>query len=147
MTASEQTTAPVGTLQVEPYIFFYGRCEEALEFYKNAFGGTYDAMRNSESPMADQVQGDWKNKIMHASFKGNGVAFMCSDGRDEKTIDPEEGNITLSLSATDAAAGERAFNALAQGGKITMPIDAAFWGGRFGSVQDKFGIEWMVTLP
>lgn len=147
MTASEQTVAGANALQVEPYIFFYGRCEEALEFYKKAFGGTYEAMRNSDSPMADQTPDNWKNKIMHASFKGNGASFMCSDGREGKTIDPEAGNISLGLAATDAATGERVFNALAEGGKIVMPLDAAFWGGRFGMVQDKFGIEWMVTLP
>jgi len=147
MTASEQTTAGANALTVEPYIFFYGRCEEALEFYKAAFGGSYEAMRNSDSPMADQVPADWRNKIMHASFKGNGVSFMCSDGAAAKPVNTEEGNIALGLSATDAGTGERIFNALAEGGKITMPLDAAFWGGRFGIVEDKFGTEWMITLP
>ncbi|MBV9271117.1 MAG: VOC family protein [Candidatus Eremiobacteraeota bacterium] len=148
MTASEQQiTSGANALQLQPYIFFYGRCEEALEFYKNAFGGTYDAMRNSDSPVDEQVPADWGNKIMHASFTGNGVQFLCSDGREAQSIDPEEGNVSLALSASDGPTGERVFNALAQGGKITMPIDNAFWGGRFGSVQDKFGIEWLVTLP
>jgi PhnB protein len=134
-------------LLLQPYIFFYGRCEEALEFYKNAFGGTYEAMRNSDSPMADQVGGEWKNKIMHASFTAPGVSFFASDGREAKPIDPEEGNISLALNATDASTGERIFKALGEGGKVSMPLDNAFWGGRFGQVVDRFGIEWMLTTP
>jgi PhnB protein len=145
------TTANTGTqstlLQLQPYVFFYGRCEEALEFYKKAFGGNYEAMRNSESPMADQVSPDFKNKIMHASFTAPGVSFFASDGREGKTVDPDEGNISLALNATDRAQGERVFNALAEGGKVTMALDDAFWGGRFGMVQDRFGIEWMFTMP
>ena len=147
------TTANAGgqtqttTLLLQPYIFFYGRCEEALEFYKKIFGGTYEAMRNSDTPYGEQMPPDFKNKIMHASFTAPGVSFFASDGREAKSIDPDEGNVSLAINATDGAAGERMFNALAEGGKVTMPIENAFWGGRFGSVQDRFGIEWMCTLP
>jgi PhnB protein len=130
-----------------PYIFFYGRCEEALEFYKSVFGGTYEMMRVSDTPMASEMPPDSGNRVMHASFTADGVAFMASDGRDSKAVDPDAGNISLSLSFDDAATGERIFNALAEGGKIGMPIDKAFWGGRFGMLTDKFGSEWMVVLP
>jgi len=130
-----------------PYIFFYGRCEEALEFYKSVFGGTYEMMRVSDTPMASEMPPDSGNRVMHASFTADGVAFMASDGRDSKAVDPDAGNISLSLSFDDAATGERIFNALAVGGKIGMPIDKAFWGGRFGMLTDKFGSEWMVVLP
>lgn len=147
MTTTANTGTQPAVLQLQPYIFFYGRCEEALEFYKKALGGTYEAMKNAESPMADQVPPDFKNKIMHASFTAPGVSFFASDGREPKKIDPDEGNISLALNATDAAQGERVFNALAEGGTVSMPIADAFWGGRFGMLQDRFGIEWMFTLP
>ncbi|MEA2722200.1 MAG: PhnB protein [Candidatus Eremiobacteraeota bacterium] len=133
--------------QLAPYIFFYGRCEEALEFYKSVFGGSYEMMRVSDTPVAGEMPPDSGNRVMHASFKADGVSFMASDGRDVKTIDSDAGNISLALSFEDAARGEQIFNGLAAGGKIAMPIDAAFWGGRFGMVNDKFGNEWMVTLP
>ncbi len=130
-----------------PYIFFYGRCEEALEFYKGVFGGSYEMMRVGDSPVASEMPPGSGNSVMHASFTADGVAFMASDGRDVKPVDPDAGNISLALTCEDAAAGERIFNGLAAGGKIEMPIDTAFWGGRFGIVVDKFGTEWMVTLP
>jgi PhnB protein len=130
-----------------PYIFFYGRCEEALEFYKSVFGGKYELMRVSDSPMASQMPPEAANSIMHASFKADAVAFMAADGRDVKPVDPDAGNISMSLSFDDGATGERIFNGLAAGGKVGMPIDKAFWGGRFGMLTDKFGTEWMCVLP
>jgi PhnB protein len=132
-------------MQLEPYIFFYGRCEEALEFYKSAIGGTFELNRFEGSPMAEQIPADQRNKIMHATFKGDGFSFMASDGDLSKTLNPDEGNVSLCLAMEDAGQAERIFNALAQGGKVTMPFAPAFWGGKFGTVVDKFGTEWMVT--
>jgi PhnB protein len=134
-------------MQLTPYIFFYGRCEEALEFYKGILGGSYELMRVSESPVKDQMPPNAQNFVMHASFNGGGVSFMASDGREAKTIDPDAGNITLALNADDRAEGARVFNALADGGKVSMPLSDAFWGGRFGMLVDRFGNEWMVTSP
>jgi PhnB protein len=130
-----------------PYIFLYGRCEEALEFYKGVFGGSYEMMRVSDTPMASEMPPGAGNSVMHASFTADDVKFMASDGRDVKTVDPDAGNISLALSFEDGARGEQIFNGLAAGGKVGMPIDTAFWGGRFGMLTDKFGNEWMVTLP
>ncbi|HLI94473.1 MAG TPA: VOC family protein [Candidatus Baltobacteraceae bacterium] len=132
-------------MQLEPYIFYYGRCEEALEFYKGAIGGTYELSRFEGSPMADQLPANLRDKIMHATFKGDGFSFMASDGDLSKTVDPDAGNVTLSLGVDDAAKGEALFNALAQGGTVKMPFEQAFWGGRFGALVDRFGVEWMVT--
>ena len=133
--------------QLVPYIFLYGRCEEALEFYKGVFGGSYEMMRVADSPMASQVPPDAQNSVMHASFTADGIAFMAADGREVKVVDPDAGNISVALSFDDGARGENIFNALANGGNVGMPIDTAFWGGRFGSVTDKFGTEWLMTLP
>lgn len=137
------------SMQLQPYIFFYGRCEEALEYYKDALGGEYELQRMSEAPaeMLQDLPAGQSGKVMHASFTGAGISFLASDGRETKTIDPEAGNISLALNLSDRATGERIFKALAQGGRVSMPFDDAFWGGRFGDVIDRFGIEWMITTP
>jgi PhnB protein len=132
-------------MQLEPYIFYYGRCEEALEFYKSAIGGTYELNRFEGSPMADQVPENLRNKIMHATFKGDGFSFMASDGDLSKTVDPEAGNVSISLGVDDPTQAERVFNALAQGGNVKMPYADTFWGGKFGVLVDRFGVEWMVS--
>lgn len=141
------TTNTSTETQLQPYVFFYGRCEEALEFYKNALGGTYEMQRVKDSPVAHEMPPDSGERVMHAAFKAPGIAFMASDGRESKPIDPEAGNISLALSATDAAEGDRVFKALSDGGSVKMPLEAAFWGGRFGMLNDRFGNEWMITTP
>lgn len=147
MTSTAQTEGRGSVTELKPYIFFYGRCEEALEFYKKIFGGTYEAMRVAGSPMQSQMPPNMADKIMHSSFTAPGVAFYASDGMSDKKIDPDEGNISLCLDAPDAATGDKTFRALSDGGKVTQPLQDAFWGGRFGSVQDRFGIEWLMTTP
>jgi PhnB protein len=144
-TASAQSQTKV--MQLAPYIFFYGRCEEALEFYKSVLGGSYEIMRNADSPMADQTPPELRNKVMHSKFTAPGFEFMASDGREVKAIDPDAGNISLSLHVPDAAEGDRLFKALSAGGKVLWDLDTAFWGGRFGNFNDRFGIEWMITTP
>jgi PhnB protein len=133
-------------MQLRPYIFFYGRCQEALDFYTKIFGGNYEAMRNADAPadVKEHMPPGSENGVMHASFTSDKVAFMCSDGRDVKAIDPDAGNISLALTVSTAE-GERVFNALADGGKVTMPFADAFWGGKFGMVNDRFGNEWMIN--
>jgi PhnB protein len=141
------TTSETKTLTLAPYIFFYGRCEEALAFYKSVLGGTYEIVRVKDTPMASQMPPQAADKVMHASFSAPGIAFFASDGREIKTIDPDAGNISLALTAPDRASGERVFNALAAGGNAKMPLTDAFWGGRFGMLDDRFGNEWMITTP
>ena len=131
-------------MNLRPYVFFYGRCKDALDFYKQTLGGDYVAMLVKDSPMAKELP-DAGDRVMHASFNAPGVSFFASDGRDTKTIDPDEGNVSLALD-TNEDEGERVFNALADGGKVAMPLEDAFWGGKFGTIQDRFGIEWMVTV-
>ena len=133
--------------QLVPYIFFYGRCEEALEFYKGVFGGSYEIMRVKDSPMASEMPPEAADRVMHASFTADGIVFQCSDGGDTKAVDTDAGNISVSLSLEDAASAERTFGALSAGGKVERPLDKAFWGGTFGMLTDKFGTEWMVTAP
>lgn len=136
-------------MELIPYIFFYGRCEEALAFYKSALGGTYEVQRNSdtEMPMTQHIDPSFRDKVMHARFKADGLTFFASDGAGAKSIDPEAGNISLAIEFDDPAQGERIFNALSEGGTVKAPLEAAFWGGKFGMFNDRFGLEWMITTP
>jgi PhnB protein len=132
-------------MQLEPYIFFHGTCEEALNFYAACFGGEIVQLsRMSDAPSEHQVDTAWNNKVMHASFAAGDLKFMASDGR-PGTPPHGEDDIALSVATTSVAEGQRVFNALAQGGTIEMPFEAAFWGGKFGQIVDKFGIQWMIT--
>ena len=104
-------------------------------------------MRVGDSPMASEMPPGSENRVMHAYFTSDLVSLMASDGRDVKDVDPEAGNISLALQFDDAARGEQIFNGLSDGGNVDMPLAPAFWGGRFGALTDKFGTEWMLTLP
>ena len=139
------TTTQTKVSQFTPYIFFYGRCEEALEFYKAVFGGSYEAMRNSDAPSSAQMPPGAEDKVMHATFTAPGISFLASDGGQTKTIDPEATNICLSVTAADDAEGERLCTALSEGGSVVVKFDDAFWGGKFGEVVDRFGTGWMIT--
>lgn len=132
-------------MKLEPYIFFYGRCEEALEFYKSVFGGEYQLQRVKDSPMADRVPPDAREGVMHAKFDGPGFQFMATDGPATKRVSPDEGNVSLSLEIHDRGEAERVFAKLGDGGTVMMPFGDAFWGGMFGVVTDKFGTEWMIS--
>jgi PhnB protein len=135
--------------EIKPYIFFYGRCAEALEFYKSVFGGDAQVMRVSDTPgdIQTHMPAGSGDAVMHASFTADGIAFYASDGMQRKDVDPEASNISIAINLDDGARGERIFAALSDGGNVQMPIGNAFWGGRFGSVVDKFGTEWVMTLP
>lgn len=127
---------------VMPYITFQGNCEEALKFYKECLGGEILYMgRYGGSPMAGQAPDD---KIMHATLKVGDTHIMAADNM---APDPFAvgGNIALSVGTDDAGDAERMFNALAEGGRVTMPIAETFWAERFGMLTDKFGIDWMVN--
>jgi PhnB protein len=133
-------------MQLEPYLFFHGRCEEALSFYKNCLGGEIVGLsRFAGSPMESQVDAGFRDKVMHASFVAGDVKFMASDGRPGDGSDGDD-DIALSLATSDDAEGTRVFNALADGGEISMPLQEAFWGGKFGSLTDRFGVQWMVSI-
>ncbi len=133
-------------MQLEPYLFFHGKCEEALNFYAKCFKGEIvDLNRIAGSPMEEQVPADQRNSVMHATFVAEGIKFMASDGRPGPGPDGED-DIVLSLATSDAAEGERVFAALGEGGKVEMPLAEAFWGGKFGQVTDRFGVQWMVSI-
>ena len=133
---------------IEPYLFFNGRCEEAVEFYRQALGAqVLFTMRFKDSPQAPppgQVPPGFENKIMHTSFRIGDTTVMASDGCETET--PTFTGFSLSLSLATEAEADRAFNALAAGGKIGMPLTKTFWSPRFGMLTDRFGIGWMVSV-
>lgn len=133
---------------VQPYLFFGGRCEEALTFYKAAISAQVDMLKRfSDSPQpmpAGMLQPGFEKKVMHASFRVGGSVVMASDGcREGQTY----AGFSLSLSVATEGEADRAFNALAEGGKVTMPLSKTFWSPRYGMVTDRFGIGWMVIVP
>jgi PhnB protein len=135
------------TMQLEPYLFFDGKCEEALNFYKEVFGGTIEGLSHwGEMPPnagGPEVTAETANRVMHANFRSSGVSFMASDASPNKVYG--EGPISLSVSSSDLAEAERVFNTLAAGGNVEMPMTDTFWGAKFGMLTDKYGIDWMVS--
>jgi PhnB protein len=132
-------------MQVQPYINFDGRCEEALAFYGRALGAKIEGlMRFKDAPPETQAMmppgaGD---KVMHASFRIGEMQLLAMDGRSGGK--PEFQGISLALTAADAAETTRLFNALGDGGTVGMPLAKTFFSPLFGMVTDKFGITWMV---
>jgi PhnB protein len=134
-------------MPIEPYLFFNGRCDEAIEFYKKGLGAeVVMLMRYKESPEPPppgMVPAGWDNKIMHASLRIGDANVMASDGCMEGT---NFQGFTLSLSVTNEADAKRKFAALADGGQVQMALGKTFWSPCFGMVTDRFGVGWMVTV-
>ncbi len=134
---------------VQPYLFFNGCCEQAVEFYRKALGAEVEMiMRFKESPEPHQpgmVPPGFENKIMHTSFRIGGTTVMASDGCSAEK--PSFQGFSLSLSVPNESEADRAFAALQDGGQVRMPLTKTFWSPRFGMVTDRFGIGWMVSVP
>ena len=135
-------------MHVQPYLFFDGRCEEALEFYKQALGASVQMlMRFDESPDApppDKVAPGSGRKIMHASFTIGDTEVMASDGHAKGQ--PEFKGFSLSIRTRSEAEADRVFGALAAGGQVQMPLGTTFFSPKFGMVTDRFGVGWMVMV-
>ena len=135
-------------MQVQPYLFFEGRCEEALAFYRGALGAEVTAlMRFNESPdppPPGTVPPGSEDKVMHAAFRIGDATVMASDGR--CSGQPRFGGVSLSLSVPDEGTADRFFAALAEGGQVRMPLGKTFFSPRFGMVADRFGVSWMVIV-
>jgi PhnB protein len=133
-------------MQVQSYLFFDGRCEEALNFYRKALGAEVTMlMRNKESPEPHppgMLPPGSEEKIMHASFRIGDSTVMASDGHNGGQ--PQFKGFSLSLDAKDDAHAKTLFAALAEGGEVQMPITKTFFAASFGMVADRFGVSWMV---
>jgi len=135
-------------MHIEPYLFFNGRCEEAIAFYKRALGAeVLMLMRNNEAPEPappGMLPPGSEDKVMHATLRIGTSNLMLSDGRCDGK--PVFNGFSLSLDAADEAEAERLFAALADGGTVQMPLAKTFWSPRFGMVADRFGVGWMVSV-
>ncbi|MEI7037377.1 VOC family protein [Fulvimonas yonginensis] len=131
-----------------PYVYFNGRCEEALNFYAACLGGgvrLLELHRFAGSPMAQNAPEGWGEKVMHASLGTEGQPLLlASDGMTHAPSEPPRG-FSLAYGAATVEEAERVFAALAEGGRIDMPIAQTFFAARFGMLTDRYGIAWMVN--
>lgn len=131
-------------LSVQPYLFFNGRCEEALEFYSKALGAKIEMLSRFKDAPPGMAQSGMENMVMHASFRIGETVLMASDGRGNNELQFE--GFSLAIDVPDEKTAESVFNALADGGKITMPLEKTFWAPKFGMLEDRFGVGWMVSV-
>ncbi len=136
-------------MPIEPYLFFEGRTEEALEFYRKALGAKVEMlMRYKESPEPPppgMVPPGSEEKVMHSSFSVGDARIMASDGGCSGKQRFQ--GFSLSLPARDEAHAKRMFAALSEGGQVQMPLGKTFFSPCFGMVADRFGVGWMVIVP
>jgi PhnB protein len=135
-------------MQAQPYLFFDGRCEEAIQYYQKVLGAEVTMMmRFKESPVPSDpgmVGPDAGDKVMHSSFRIGEATVHASDGRCQGK--PNFEGFALSLTVPDAAQAERVFSALAESGQVQMPLTETFFSPRFGMVADRFGVGWMIYV-
>lgn len=131
---------------IQPYLFFDGRCEEAIEFYRKTLGAELEMlMRFKENPEPSGNPPGSENKVMHAAFRIGESQVLASDGHCLGKASFQ--GFALSVSARNADEADRMFNALSEGGNVLMPLNKTFFSPRFGMVADKFGVSWMVIVP
>lgn len=135
-------------MQVQPYLFFDGRCEEAIAFYRRALGAeVVMLLRYKDSPEPQppgMLPPGAENKVMHSSLRIGETTVMASDGHCNGK--PNFEGFSLSLTAQNEAEAERLFAALADGGQVRQPLIKTFFSPRFGMVADRFGVTWMVLV-
>ena len=135
-------------MKVQPYLFFEGRCEEAIDFYRGALGAEVTMlMRFKDSPepsSPEMCPPGSEDKVLHASFRIGETEVMASDGM--CSGQPSFQGVSLSLTVPDEATAERFFAALGDDGQVQMPLAQTFFSPRFGMVADRFGVSWMITV-
>jgi PhnB protein len=141
-------STPQDSRIIQPYLFFNGSCEQALEFYRKALGAeVLMTMRYKESPEPHppgMIPPGFENKIMHTSFRVGETTVMASDGCSLEKANFQ--GFSLSLSLPNEAEADRVFAALADGGQVRMPLSKTFWSPRFGMLEDRFGLGWMISV-
>ena len=135
-------------MQVQQYLFFDGKCEEAIEFYKSTLGAKVEMMmrfKDNPDPQPGSCPPGAENKVMHAAMHIGDTLVMASDGMAHGK--PEFKGFSLSVDAKSEAEADKIFAALGKGGQVQMPLTKTFFSPRFGMVADKFGVSWMVIVP
>jgi PhnB protein len=131
-------------MNMAPYLNFNGECEAAFQLYQATFNGKLgELFRYAGSPMEKDVPADWQNKIMHGSVTVMGQTLMGADNPPGQYEQPK--GFSLALHMTSVEDAERIFRALAEGGKVAVPLAKTFWAERFGMVTDRFGIPWAIN--
>jgi PhnB protein len=130
--------------QIEPYLFFDGNCAEAMRFYERTLGGKLDIMTGADAPPAAQMPPGSEHVVLHARLAFDGRSLMASDWMDGQ---PYEGmkSVAVALGYKKVDEARRIFDALAEGGRVSMPFTKTFWAEGFGMVADRFGTPWMVS--
>ena len=131
---------------IQPYLFFEGRAEEAIEFYKKTLGAKVEmVMRFKEAPDQSMISPGSGEKVMHGAIKIGDSIVLMSDGRNSGK--PNFQGFSLTLYPKDEAEADKLFGALSAGGEVRMPMDKTFFAKRFGMLADKFGVGWMIIVP
>ena len=131
-------------MQLNPYLMFNGQCAEAVRFYERTLGANVESVLLAEAtPAASQMPAEFRKKVMHAPIRVNGQTIMASDCPPDRYAPPR--GFSLTVSYEDAIEAERVFAALAEGGRVEMPIQETFWAVRFGMLADRYGTPWMVN--
>lgn len=131
-------------MTLNPYLFFAGNCEEAFKFYAELLGGKISMMlTHAETPAASQVGPDWQNKVIHAYMTIGDTVLMASDAPPEHREKPQ--GFSVNISVETPAEAERIYKALAEGGKVQMPLQKTFWALSFAMLTDRFGTPWMIN--
>ena len=131
-------------MQIQPYLFFKGDCEEAFKFYERVLKGKIEAMLpHAGTPAEQHTPAEWRDKIMHARLTVGDAVLMASDAPPEHYKAPQ--GFSVNLQIDQVAEAERVFNELSAGGNVTMPIQPTFWATRFAMFTDRFGIAWMIN--
>lgn len=133
-------------MRITPYLNFDGQCEEAFRHYERVLGGRIEFMQSfGDSPMSGEVPPGWHDRILHAHLVVGEAELMASDTPPGQYSPP--GDLHVALHLDDASEAERIFHALADGGKVTMPLEKTFWAERFAMLVDRYGIPWTLNVP
>jgi PhnB protein len=133
-------------MQIQPYLFFDGRCDEAIEFYRRTLGAEVAMlMRFKDCPDQGMITPGTENKVMHASLHIGDTVVLASDGRCTGQMAFQ--GFALTITASDEAEAKRLFSALGDGGQVQMPLAKTFFATSFGMLADRFGVAWMVIVP
>lgn len=133
-------------MNVSPYLYFEGRCDEAIAFYKKTLGIEVTALsRFKDAPKNDMCPVGGEDKVMHMTFRLGDLTVMASDGRCSGK--PKFDGFSLSIAMNDTAKAEKAFAALGEGGQVVMPMASTFFAKKFGMLADQFGLMWLIFVP
>jgi PhnB protein len=131
-------------VRIHPHLTFDGRCAEAFRCYERVLGGRLETMlTHGDSPIAGEVPAAWHDRILHATLIVGDAVLMGADTPPEYYEKPT--GLSVALQIDDPAEAERVFHALAEDGRVTMPIAKTFWAERFGMLTDRFGTPWMIN--